>query len=186
MHPPISVGAASPGDRSSPYPFAAAASDRGPGSSAAQGGLPSKRSPQLLPPALGASVVPRLFIQRVDIGALVVRATVQGYIPGKQVAAPFLSRSYLVKWRQVEMNILLEVQVSPTAAEDDSIFFTVGWFPHVLQFWEQPLSSGMAVNISLFLFYGVRGPGPLEESCSSLSGYFVWRQSTLSRLRRSR
>lgn len=27
----------------------------------------------------------RLFIQRVDIGVLVVRATVQGYIPGKQV-----------------------------------------------------------------------------------------------------
>ncbi|CBN76641.1 conserved unknown protein [Ectocarpus siliculosus] len=79
------IGAASPGDRSSPYPFAASANDRGPGSSAAQGGLPSKRSPQLLPPALGASVVPRLFIQRVDIGALVVRATVQGYIPGKQV-----------------------------------------------------------------------------------------------------
>lgn len=33
-------------------------------------------------------MVPRLFIQRVDIGALVVRATVQGYIPGKQVSQP--------------------------------------------------------------------------------------------------
>lgn len=28
----------------------------------------------------------RVFVQRVDIGALVVRATVQGYIPGKQVS----------------------------------------------------------------------------------------------------
>lgn len=43
-----------------------------------------------LPPALSASMVPRLFIQRVDIGALVVRATVQGYIPGKQVPASTL------------------------------------------------------------------------------------------------
>ena len=40
----------------------------------------------MVPPALRASMVPRLFIQRVDIGALVVRATVQGYIPGKQVS----------------------------------------------------------------------------------------------------
>lgn len=42
-------------------------------------------SGSLLPAGLRASMVPRLFIQRVDIGSLVVRATVQGYIPGKQV-----------------------------------------------------------------------------------------------------
>lgn len=41
----------------------------------------------MVPPALRASMVPRLFIQRVEIGALVVRATMQGYIPGKQVSA---------------------------------------------------------------------------------------------------
>lgn len=58
-------------------PFAAV--DRGSSSS-----FPTSREPQL-PAALGASMVPRLFIQQVDIGALVVRATVQGYIPGKQV-----------------------------------------------------------------------------------------------------
>lgn len=40
-----------------------------------------------MPPALRKSMVPRLFIQRVDIGALVVRATMQGFIPGKQVSA---------------------------------------------------------------------------------------------------
>lgn len=44
----------------------------------------SSLRPQL-PPALSASMMARLFIQRVDIGVLVVRATVQGYIPGKQV-----------------------------------------------------------------------------------------------------
>lgn len=58
-------------------PFAAV----GRGSSSS---FPTPREPQL-PAALGASMVPRLFIQQVDIGALVVRATVQGYIPGKQV-----------------------------------------------------------------------------------------------------
>lgn len=58
-------------------PFAAV--DRGSASS-----FPTQTGPQL-PAALGVSMVPRLFIQQVDIGALVVRATVQGYIPGKQV-----------------------------------------------------------------------------------------------------
>lgn len=37
-----------------------------------------------LPAHLAAAMAPRLFIQHVDIGGLVVRATVQGYIPGKQ------------------------------------------------------------------------------------------------------
>lgn len=58
-------------------PFAAV--DRGSSSSLSTPGGPQ------LPAALGASMAPRLFIQQVDIGALVVRATVQGYIPGKQV-----------------------------------------------------------------------------------------------------
>lgn len=65
------------------------------GIGAMEGSFPTDRglhsSPRLsswrpqLPPALGASMMARLFIQRVDIGVLVVRATVQGYIPGKQV-----------------------------------------------------------------------------------------------------
>lgn len=47
--------------------------------------LQSRPAGPQIPPALAASMAPRLFIQRVDIGALVVRATVQGYIPGNQV-----------------------------------------------------------------------------------------------------
>lgn len=38
-----------------------------------------------LPPGLRGAMMPRLFIQRVDVGALVVRGTIQGYIPGQQV-----------------------------------------------------------------------------------------------------
>ncbi|CAM9091454.1 unnamed protein product [Hapterophycus canaliculatus] len=77
----VGVGA---GDGSPPYPFAAVGG-REARSSSARRTLVSDGEPQLLPPALSASMVPRLFIQRVDIGALIVRATVQGYIPGKQV-----------------------------------------------------------------------------------------------------
>lgn len=70
---------------SSPYPFTAGG-DRGTGSPHRPGGFSPGGVSRVLPPALGASMVPRLFIQRVDVGALVVRATVQGYIPGKQVS----------------------------------------------------------------------------------------------------
>lgn len=72
---------------SSPYPFATGG-DRGSSYSYAPGGFSPEGVSRVLPPALGASMLPRLFIQRVDIGALVVRATVQGYIPGKQVRVP--------------------------------------------------------------------------------------------------
>lgn len=76
------------GDASSPSPYPFTAVDgRGSSSSYAPGTFSPEGVSRVLPPALGASMVPRLFIQRVDIGALVVRATVQGYIPGKQVGA---------------------------------------------------------------------------------------------------
>lgn len=81
---------------SSPYPFAAGGGARGSNSSYAPRAFSSDGVSRVLPPALGARMVPRLFIQRVDIGALVVRATVQGYIPGKQVSVRFAVRQAVV------------------------------------------------------------------------------------------
>ncbi|CAM9524405.1 unnamed protein product [Scytosiphon promiscuus] len=71
------------GDESLLYPSTAASGQEARPS--ARGVSVSEGEPTLLPARLSASMMPRLFIQRVDIGALVVRATVQGYIPGKQV-----------------------------------------------------------------------------------------------------
>lgn len=65
------------------YSFGAAEKDSSASTGSAAGG--SSGSGARLPASLAASMVPRLFIQRVDIGALVVRATIQGCIPVKQV-----------------------------------------------------------------------------------------------------
>ncbi|CAM9126322.1 unnamed protein product, partial [Choristocarpus tenellus] len=42
-------------------------------------------APLQLPAVLHASMAPLLFVQRINVGTLVVRATVLGHIPGKQV-----------------------------------------------------------------------------------------------------